>query len=244
MSDYGTPHLTDRQWSLVQRSALERIAKAREAGPYAKAVEHVEQTATAFFDGVHDLEATEARILADRNLSDEGRREQRRAATEAWERESAEQLEELAEDVDRAVRFDPEKLKPRPPLDDPAANEARLANARADARMLLDGEDLTILPLRMKALVEHGDDPAIAHLLVGEWSMNYIRSRLPKNAPADRHGTLVEWSGIRQNLVRSQLDAAGQAEYDRAAALKPLTQVVDIARHVREAALRERRGRG
>ena len=234
--------MSERQWSLVRRAALERIAKAREAAPYAKAVEHVEETAGRFFGDLEQLEATEARILADRNLSEEGRREQRRAATEAWERESAEQLEELTEDVERAVRFDAEKLKPRPPLTDPAANEARLANARSDARMLLDREDVTMLPLRMRALVEHGDDAALAHLLVSEWSMNYIRSRLPQDGPAN-HGTLVEWSGIRQNLVRSQLDAAGQAEYDRATALKPLTQVVDIARHVREAALRERRNR-
>ncbi len=78
-----------------------------------------------------------------------------------------------------------------------AARQAILANARSDARMLLDpmGEGYQMVQ-RMVAIAEHGDDALAYLLLATPWAANYLRSRIP-----GAQSPVFEWEQERVRLA-------------------------------------------
>lgn len=231
--------MTDRQSSVLRKAALERVAKARAAAPGELNLQHLEEDVSEFYDTLDAFERTEAGIRVDPHLSPEGKKAKHDRARADWEATSAAQLESIRERVERIAKVDPAKVTPRPPVEDPAVLEAKLANARSDARMLLDRHDLNTLPDRMRELVQHDADPVVSYLLVATpWGANYIHSRLPNDN--QQHGAPVVWDRYRTDLTRGMLDEAGQRAYDRARALEPLPQVTTVVHHTREHRVRDR----
>jgi hypothetical protein len=233
--------MTDQSSGVLRVGALQDIQKAREAAPTAAGLDTLEREVTHFYDSISELDQDLARIEADTTLTAEGKQRKRDAVTTAWRDLSAQNVAEVEKTAARLTARDEAKVTPRPPVDDPVALEAKLANARSDARMMLDGADPHDLPEQMKRLVEHDADPAVSYLLVAtEWGMNYLRSRIPPNARPN-NGALVLWSTYRQQLTRGLLNPEGQAAWDRAEALKPLTRVPQVVSATRQFAMRDRR---
>lgn len=119
-------------------------------------------------------------------LTAAGKEEPRKAIREGWRGDGP----ALAEAVMAAVRDanDRESFAFRypegwPSMDigaDETARQAILANARSDARMLLDAvkNDYEVVP-RMAGIAEHGDADVAYLLLATSWAVNYLRSRFP-----------------------------------------------------------------
>src|SRR5690606_14306212 len=147
------------------------------------------QTADAFardadelFQAIDDYDTTaadaRAAIEGDRNLSPIGREEKLREALEPLQGALRERLEQRTEAVlGRISEQEQRHAFTPPPLEaDAAVSEATLANARSDARMLLDAAG-TRAPDMMRQLVEGNTDPAVTHLLMHtNWPSLYLQS--------------------------------------------------------------------
>lgn len=235
--------MNDRQSSIYRQATLQRLDQARQAAGDDSALQRLDADVRTFYDDLDAFEQADERVGADPMLSPEGKRTKRTKLLEAWETTSAEQVERITSATQRLSTPDPRKVTPKPPADDPVTLEAKLANARSDARMMLDQAEVNVLPDRMKELVEHDADPAISYLLVGtNWGTNYVRSRLPANE-RQQHGSLVVWDRHKNDLTRRLLDEPGRKAFDRAAALRPLGQVGTIVHATREFKLRDRGNR-
>ena len=99
---------------------------------------------------------------------------------------------------------------PPAPIADRATLEAALANARADAKMVLDAaqdRDRDV-PHRL-AEMARGDDPVLAFLVLGtSWPATYFRAYDLKSAPA-------VWEHERGKLLASVLTDAALVAYER-----------------------------
>lgn len=134
----------------------------------------------------------------------------------------------LAE-VEERTRIQPPQLDA-----DPAVAEARLGNARSDARMLLDvaGDKA---PDVMRQLVESNSDPALTHLLMfTNWPTLYLQSRGGGNGPARI------WEHHRAELLESVLPPEQAGKAKTAKALRHLREAAQIASHARHFALADR----
>jgi hypothetical protein len=240
-----TMSMTDQSSGVLRVGALHDIQKAREAAPTAVGLDALEREVTHFYDSIGELDADLARIEADTTLSAEGKQRKRDAVTTAWRDLSARRVAEVEIAAARLTARDEAKVTPRPPVDDPVALEAKLANARSDALMLLEGADVMDLPERMRELVEHDADPAVSYLLVGTpWSTHLIRSRLRgdgrhRGGQGD-HSALLLWEQYRHRLARHLLDDDGKREWDRVEALWPLGRVRQVVAATRQFALKDR----
>jgi hypothetical protein len=155
-------------------------------------------------------------------LSTEGRAARRAEAVAAWDEGARSLIVEAQAQADRAVRTRQERVQ-LPPLDgDPVLSEARLQNARADLRMILDPLPQRELVDSMRGLLSDGG-PEIRHLLLSEhWSGLYFRSR---GAP----GFTSDWTPIREEYLPALLPAAGKAALSE---LRGLREVVLIPSHL------------
>ena len=99
---------------------------------------------------------------------------------------------------------------PPAPIAERATLEAALANARADARMVLDAakDRDTEVPHRL-AEMARGDDPVLSYLVLGtSWPATYFRAHDLKSAPA-------VWEHERGQLLASVLTDAALVAYER-----------------------------
>lgn len=87
------------------------------------------------------------------------------------------------------------KVQPAPPVDDPAVLEAKLGNARADARMLFDPVPADQLSLAFhKVLPDLAPD--VAFLLLGTpWMATYLQARNASDA------TLRAWKELHRQAL-------------------------------------------
>ena len=130
------------------------------------------------------------------------------ALTTAWEGPAV----ALIESVEAQVLTWDRKLHaaalPPAPIADRATLEAALANARADARMVLDAarEPDREVPHRLAELAR-SDDPVLAYLVVAtSWPSVYMRAHDLKGAP-------VMWEHERGKLLGGILTDAALAAY-------------------------------
>ena len=99
---------------------------------------------------------------------------------------------------------------PPVPIAERATLEAALANARADARMVLDAarEPEREAPQRL-AEMARGDDPVLAYLVLAtSWPATYFRAHDLKTAPA-------VWEHERGQLLAGVLTDAALVAYER-----------------------------
>jgi hypothetical protein len=138
-------------------------------------------------------------------------------------------LEAIDEVVERARR----RAVPTPPSSDASALEARLSNARMDARMVLDGiTDERLLGNRMAELVDDGDD-AMRWLLLGtSWPEMYFQSR-------DAGAAAAIWRNRRVSLMPYIVDEAGQAAMKVVNGESVLNKAKTVVKHIHDAWIHE-----
>lgn len=171
-------------------------------------------------------------VEADERISDLVKNERRAALRDAFPKALDARLSAIQQTVD-AVQ---ERARIEPPALDanPAVSEARLSNARSDARMMLDSAGERI-PDVMRQLVESNSDPAVTHLLMfTSWPALYLQSR------GDNGASKRLWDLHRSELLESVLPPEQAAKARTAKALKHLKEAVQIAGHAKHFALADR----
>lgn len=236
------PHrLTDLSAGVMKQGVLHDLKAIREAAPNNSHVQRLEQAAVAFYDSLATLDAQLGEVNNDPHLSAEGKQAKRTELGAAWKESSAQQLASV-EAAANALTGNSEPLTIPPPVEDASLLEAKLANARSDARMLLDGVDPLKLATRMRELVERNADPLITYLLVGtEWGNNYIRSRHPNAGGSDITAPLLDWAHHRGELYPRLLDDAGRKEWERRQRFAKVPRIPQVVSATREFAIRDRR---
>lgn len=233
--------LNDVSAGIMKQGALHDLRNIKEALPNDRNVQQLERATTAFYDGLAELDAKLQEINEDTHLSEEGKQAKRAQAAEAWKATSAEQLATI-ETVTTTLVGQDKPLTIPPPAEDAALLEAKLGNARSDARMLLDGVADHHLADRMRELVERNADPIITYLLLGtEWGNNYIRSRSPNSQPNQISAPLLEWAHHRQQLFPRLLDDAGRKEWERRQRVAKVPRIQQVVHATREFAIRDRK---
>ena len=235
---------------MLRETILTDIRNAKAVAPGASGVQTLEREAVAFYDDLATLDAALQEIMQDTHLSEEGKQAKRAELGEVWKAKSAQQLEAIQKATSGLL--DKGSTAIQPPTEDPALLEAKLGNARSDARMLLESSKPTDLPDRMRELVESNADPVVSYLLVAtDWGTNYIRSRFPDgpglseqqlNGARDSSvSTLNLWEAYRHDLTPRLLDEKGRKAWERTEALTPLRRVPQIVNAARHFAIMDRR---
>lgn len=191
--------------------------------------EAFQRDADAFFQEIEAFDEHAAAVKRDARLSDLGRQERMEPIREAF-RERLEQRAEAfsrrLQDVEKRYAYAPPKLDP-----DPAIAEARLANARSDARMMLDAAGERVADV-MRQLVEANTDPAVTHLLMHTtWPTLYLQSR-------NMHANL--WTSQREQLMPSVLPEAEAKKHRAAQAVTHLKKAAEIVKQTAHFALADR----
>jgi hypothetical protein len=161
---------------------------------------------------------------ANPRLTPEAKMADARRVAAAWRPRA----EEVVTDLEVRVRdwqADIERrTRPNAPIADRGHLEAALANARADARMVLDASEDAELPDRLAELAR--DDELLRYLVLGtNWPSTYFRGRDAKSAP-------MLWPPVRRRLLAEFLDAGGVTALER----------MDGIEHARKAAIALRAG--
>lgn len=207
-------------------------AFAADAPEEQRTVEAIRKEADQLFQDLEAFDSSISEIKSDKRLSDLGK-EERLAPLRDQLRQS---LEARAAAVERRVaEVEARALITPPALDpDPAVSEARLANARSDARMLLDSAGDRVADV-MRQMVESNTDPAVTHLLMfTNWPKLYLQSR------GGNAGTGMLWDQYRTELLERVLPPDQAAKARTVKALKHLKQAAQIAGHARHFALADR----
>lgn len=143
-------------------------------------------------------------VAADRSLSDEGKGERRAQVLDGWLKDAQRLVAAARTLAGNALKSRRDDVRPAPVHIDATVAEARLANARLDAQMLLDKTPLGKLPEVLEQFARSEDAPALRHLvLVGPFAGLYLRSR---NAP----GEADNWERDRSKLLGPLLTERGR----------------------------------
>ena len=166
-------------------------------------------------------------------------RENRDYAEAYKEARAAEAVSQFKDDQERRIReierAYQEKLeavrdgaKPRRLAANPADSEARLGNARADARMMLDSVPPEQVISHMAQLAQ-GDDEAMAHLLLAtSWPTHYLASRRVTSNPS----TGGTWEQVKAPLLSRVYDPQAAGALERLTRLERFKGLGDDLRHI------------
>lgn len=216
---------TDLQLGVAKQTLLHDLSQLRRAYPQDSDLQRVEGSTAAFFASAAELDQTLAAIDTDPHLSAEGKQAKRSEAVAAWNVTAAKHRQEVEAAARRPLDSQAQVPTLPAPTDDSLLLEAKLANARTDARMYLDGVETQHLPRRMRELVERNADPSLTYLLLAtDWGEHYLRSRVPADdrtgaAREAVHTNLMEWAHLRGDLTRSRLSPQQREAWDRQRAL-------------------------
>ena len=174
-------------------------------GPAAATAAALRELPERYAAGLRVLERSLRDIDADQNATEAGKVPRRAQAVESWRAGIEQVVREAQKRADNARQNRENRVLPTPLHTDAGVAQARLANARSDARMLLDPLRPTDIPARLEQLVGPDADPPVRHLLlVGNWFGMYASSR---GAP----GLGTEWEGKRRAHLGPLLSADGRA---------------------------------
>lgn len=191
--------------------------------------EAFQRDADAFFQEIEDFDEIVSAVKRDARLSDLGKQERLEPLRVAFQEaigKRAEAVDRRLQELEKRHAYTPPKLE-----SDPAIAEARLANARSDARMMLDAAGDRVADV-MRQLVEANTDPAVTHLLMHTtWPTLYLQSR-------NMHPNL--WTSQRDQLMPSVLPEAEAKKHRAAKAAAHLKKAVEIVRQTRHYALADR----
>ena len=204
------------------REELQEDTSDTFSGKDAKDYGMLKDAVGGFLDGVRNgterLQRTQRELTDDTDHTDEWKKK-RLETVKAEVRTAQEGLIADAEYyVGNLTKSLKARLEPRPLADSPAAAEARLTNARADARMMLENVDKLELVRRMADLAD-SDDAALSHLLLAtSWPRHYFTAR-------DIPGVASDWEHAKAPLLhRAYDDGAVKA----AAGLRHLQRFANI----------------
>lgn len=191
--------------------------------------EAFQRDADAFFQEIEDFDEIVSAVKRDARLSDLGKQERLeplRAAFQEAIGKRAEAVDRRLQELEKRHAYTPPKLE-----SDPAIAEARLANARSDARMMLDAAGDRVADV-MRQLVEANTDPAVTHLLMHTtWPTLYLQSRnMSPNL----------WTSLRDQLMPSVLPEAEAKKHRAAKAAAHLKKAAEIVHQTRHFALADR----
>lgn len=212
----------DSGTTLAYRGVVERaVARAGEVPDPARTQGALTVATDRFFATLDAHYDRLKKIRVDIMLSQEGRRQAEVKHDEQLEREAAAALSrfnELATQYrDRLERTISESAGTVP--------EERLANARADARMVLDGANGVPIVERLKELADD-DDEAMAHLLLRtKWPEYYLQSR-------GEESLLSVFQDFRRAIMNRVLSAAGMAAFQ---SLDAAHGLVEAGQHLNSA---------
>ena len=167
-------------------------------------------------DSLDDLVYAVQTAKQDTRLSNEGKWERIDRLTSAW-RTGAEAL--IARVEKQVEKWESDLMiasRPPAPTTDPMLLEAQLANARQDARMVLDKADDLELADRL-AEMARGSDKALAYLVLGDWTATYFRSRGANTA-------VYMWQQERGQVLASILDEKALQAHERLAGIPQARQ--------------------
>lgn len=229
---------------MKEQDNILRIGVEEHLGAFVAAAPEERRAADAFardadelFQAIDDYDAASgaarSAVTNDRNLSEVGREEKLREALQPLQGALRERLEQRTEAVlGRISEQEQRHAFTPPPLEtDAAVSEARLANARSDARMLLDAAG-SRAPDMMRQLVEGNTDPAVTHLLMHtNWPSLYLQSRGASSAVWDAH---------REALMPKVLPEDLAAKYRASKAVTHLRQAAELIKATKHFALADR----
>ena len=160
------------------------------------------------------LNGTAERIRGDERLAPEAKRDDLQAATSVY-RDATKKLtteaQQLVEEREKVLRA---HLQP-PGLEGPDA-QGRLANARADALLVLDRTNDNDLAQALETLATQPDD--VGHLLLAGWAERYLQARKSNAAAA-------QWNSQRDAIAAERLGPDAQAARRHLEGLKPARAV-------------------
>ena len=209
------------------REELQADTSSAFSGKDAKDYGMLKDAVGSFLDGVRNgterLQRIQRELADDTDHTDDWKK--KRLETVSAEVRAAQ--EGLVDDAERyagnLTKSLKARLEARPLADSPAGTEARLSNARADARMMLENVNKFDLIGRMADLAD-SDDAALSHLLLAtSWPRHYLTAR---GAP----GMASDWERAKAPLLsRAYDDAAVKA----AAGLRHLERFASIGDDLR-----------
>ncbi len=187
MNTYESPTV-DQTAAALQKLILDTVATVRRTIGRTVELSTIESRTRDFFQALSGLDEFLAGVRDNRDLSDEGkmkRRAQRLAELGELRNEAIADIVEAVSDFQARNR---DAITVQPPERDPMLLEAKLGNARSDARMMFDAEPVNMLPLAFHQHAVSERNPLVTYLLLGtSWSDDYLAAR---KAPAH---TMSDW---------------------------------------------------
>lgn len=222
----------DTTAAALQKHILDSVAAARKAIANTHELGIIEDHTRDFFRALGGLEQHLASVRADRDLSDEAktkRRRQRLAEMDDMRREAIAAITTAVVNFQERHR---DAIAVQPPERDPLLLEAKLGNARSDARMMFDAETVTSLPLAFHQHAASEKNPLLTYLLVGTgWGTDYLTAR--KAPPA----TLSDWEHRRSVAFPLVLTPAQREGFE---AMKRLEKIESTLAHAYSFFVRDR----
>lgn len=206
--------------------ALTRLQNAADRGlipPGSRLV--VENRLRDLGTAIADHATEHTRIRGDHRLSETGRREAHATLYEATQERLTGLVHDITKRVDAAIARARTRAEPVPSDTRPELLEARLANARTDALMVLDAMPEDDLHTVLADLAENGSATMRHLILATDWPTLYLRKRDAATADA-------LWANRRMALMPLVLDEDGQAALHTLTAEPDLRAVSVIARHL------------
>lgn len=235
--------INTRHFRITRTRILNNLQELASARPHFEPIQTLHRNTTAFFNTADEFMSSIDTIKQDKNLTRTGQAARITAEYQDWNAEAI----KLQGSIEHAARITLNSKDTMPtlpaPEDDLLLLEAKLGNARADARMLLDRVDTNDLPTHLAEIVQRTSDPTVQHLLLStDWGENYIRSRLPTNTRrrgAQENSTrgtpvpLLEWAHHKQHLTYERFTPEQQQTADSTIAIT--STVPDIPAFINEA---------
>lgn len=176
------------------------------------------------------------RIYADTSLSEGGQHEAAQAAFERAEQIVNDNAQKLAARAEDDIKKAQRRATPQPPAAATSTFETQLANARTDARMVLDPMTDQELHAGLANLAQTGSE-AMRHLILGtDWPDLYLRSRNSRPAEA-------AWANQKHALMPLVLDEDGTEAMQALQAAPELRAVAKMAQHAAAAWARDANSR-
>lgn len=254
MSTSVPSNMTDMYAGVLRQGIQHDLRTAKAAAPLSQHVRSLADATAAFYAATDKLDADLTANASDPLLSDEGREARRQELGDAWTQASAQHVAD-ATAAAKGIQAASDAITIKPPESDAQLLEAKLSNARSDARMLLDPVNINMLPKAMSDLVQHGDDPIMSYLLAAtEWGSRYLRSRNPKQSTGIRDanqgnaGMVLHWEHMRRSLTPHLLSDTDRRAWERQQQLSKLPSIPSTLSTTRAFLIRSRRlsarGRG
>ena len=196
---------------MIDRS-VERARNAPHPLPTGRA-DRIERNTERLFDAITNHAERHATVATDERLSPKAIAEDRQAFRRELEQEAAGLISDTKARTGAYLAEIEAAMTP-----DATPSEERMANARADAKMALDGTPGDQLDGTLADLATSGDAAMTHLLLLTPWVEYYARGRRDANLPA-------VWATTRERLMAEVLSEDGMRAFQSLDAARDLTEI-------------------